>query len=107
MEYSFLSVFLSVFLCVCVCVCVSVCVCVRVHACVCVHACVRACVGVGVCVCVHDNSKNNGSIHLKIKDIVIYENSSEELLGIVRSKSRSFFSIYQNCQVLYLSFGTN
>ena len=49
-EYSSLSVCLSV--CLCVCVCVSV--------------------------CVHDNSKNNGSIHLKLKHIVVYENSSDE-----------------------------
>ena len=36
-----------------------------------------------VCVCVsvvHDNSKNNGSIHLKLEHIVVhvYENSSDE-----------------------------
>ena len=43
---------LSVFLCVCVCVCLSV--------------------------CVHDNSKNNGSIHLKLEHIVVHENSSDE-----------------------------
>ena len=29
-------------------------------------------------VCVHDNSKNNGSIHLKIKHTLVYENSSNE-----------------------------
>ena len=29
------------------------------------------------CLC-HDNSKNNGSVHLKFKDIVVYENSSDE-----------------------------
>ena len=51
---------------VCVCVCVSVCVCV----CVCVSVCVS--------VCAHDNSENNGSIHLKLEHIVVYENSSEE-----------------------------
>ena len=39
-------------------VCVSVCVC--------------------VCVCVHDNSKNNGSIQLKLEHIVVYKNSSDE-----------------------------
>ena len=43
-------------------VCVSVCVCV----CVCLS------------VCVHDNSKNNGSIDLKLEQIVVYENSSDE-----------------------------
>ena len=49
-------------------VCVPVCVCV----CVCVCAC--------VCVCKHDNSKNNGSIHLKLDHIVVpvYENSSDK-----------------------------
>ena len=47
-------------------VCVSVCVCVCV--CVCVY----------VCVCVHDNSKNNGSIHLKLEHIVVHVNSSDE-----------------------------
>ena len=31
-----------------------------------------------VCVCVHDNSKNNGTIHLKLEHIVLYENSSDE-----------------------------
>ena len=31
-----------------------------------------------LCVCVHDNSKNNGSIHLKIEHIVVYRNSSDE-----------------------------
>ena len=41
---------------------------------------VRLCVCVCVClsVCVHDNSKNNGSIHLKLGHIVVYENSSDE-----------------------------
>ena len=47
-------------------VCVSVCLCV----CVCLCEC--------VCVCTHDNSRNNGSIYLKIKHIVVYENSSDE-----------------------------
>ena len=42
----------------------------------CLSVCV--CVSVFVCVCVHDNSKNNGSIHLKLKHIVVYENSSDE-----------------------------
>ena len=40
--------------------------------------CVCLCVSVCVCVCVHDNSKNNGSIHLKLEHIVVYENSSDE-----------------------------
>ena len=29
-------------------------------------------------VCVHDNSKNNGSIDLKLEHIVVYENSSDK-----------------------------
>ena len=33
---------------------------------------------VDVCVCVHNNSKKNGSIHLKLEHIVIYEKSSDE-----------------------------
>ena len=45
---------------VCLCVCLSVCVCVCLS------------------VCVHDNSKNNGSIDLKLEQIVVYENSSDE-----------------------------
>ena len=51
-EYSSLSVCLSVCLCVCLSVCLSV--------------------------CVHDNSKNNGSIDVKLEHTVVYENSSDE-----------------------------
>ena len=40
--------------------------------------CVRVFPSVCVCVCVHDNSKNNGSIDLKLEHIVVYENSSDE-----------------------------
>ena len=36
------------------------------------------CVSVCLCVCVHDNSKNNGSINLKLEHTVVYENSSDE-----------------------------
>ena len=81
-------------------VCVSVCVCV----CLC------------LCVCVHDNSKNNGSIHMKLEHIVVYENSWDEFdIGHCPSQGQGhgvtlkFFSIYHNtnCQVLYLSFGTS
>ena len=50
----------------------SVCVCV------CLSVCPSVCLSVCVCVCVHDNSKNNGSIHLKLEYIVVYENSSDE-----------------------------
>ena len=42
----------------------------------------RVVISVCLCVCVsvyvHDNSKNNGSIHLKLEHIVIYENRSDE-----------------------------
>ena len=38
--------------------------------------CLRVCVS--VCVCVHDNSKNKGSIDLKLEHIVAHENSSDE-----------------------------
>ena len=40
--------------------------------------CVSVCVCVCVCVFVHDNSKNNGLIHLKLEHIVVYENSSDK-----------------------------
>ena len=39
---------------------------------------VSVCLSVCLCDCVHDNSKNNGSIHLKLEHIVVYENSSDE-----------------------------
>ena len=44
------------------------------------YSCLSVCLCVCVClsVCVHDNSKNNGSIHLKLEHIVVYENSSDE-----------------------------
>ena len=50
----------------------SVCVCVLVS------VCPSVCLSVCVCVCVYDNSKNNGSIDLKLEHIVVYENSSDE-----------------------------
>ena len=34
------------------------------------------CVSVCLSVCVHDNSKDNGLIHLKLEHIVVYENRS-------------------------------
>ena len=45
-----------------------------VRVCVCLSVSLSVC----VCVCVHDNSKNNGSIDLKLEHIVVYENSSHE-----------------------------
>ena len=33
---------------------------------------------VSVCVYIHDNSKNNGSIYLKLEQMVVHENSSDE-----------------------------
>ena len=53
-------------------VCVWVCV-------VCECVCVCVCLSVYVSVCVHDNSKNNGSIHLKLEHSVVYGNSSDEI----------------------------
>ena len=44
-------------MCVCGCVCVSVSVCVS------------------VCECVTANSKKNGSAHLKLEHVVVFENS--------------------------------
>ena len=47
------------------------------------------CVCVCVCVCVHDNSKNNGSIHMKREHIVVYENSLDEFdIGHCPSKAK-------------------
>ena len=43
---------------------------------VCVSLCVCWCLCVCVSVCVHDNSKNNGSIHLKLEHN--YGNRSDE-----------------------------
>ena len=37
------------------------------------------CVSVYLSVCVHDNSKNNGSIYVKLEHIVVYDKSSDEL----------------------------
>ena len=44
----------------------------------CLSVCPSVFLSMCVCVCVHDNSKNNGSIHLKLEHIVVYENSLEE-----------------------------
>ena len=40
--------------------------------------CLFVCLSVCLSVCVHDNSKNNGSIDVKLEHIVVYENSSDE-----------------------------
>ena len=40
--------------------------------------CLCVCLGVCLSVCVHDNSKNNGSIDVKLEHTVVYENSSDE-----------------------------
>ena len=39
---------------------------------VCLSVCLGVCLSVCLSVCVHDNSKNNGSIHLKLEHIVVY-----------------------------------
>ena len=40
--------------------------------------CVSAFVSFRLSVCVHDNSKNNGSIQLKLEHVVVFENSLDE-----------------------------
>ena len=45
---------------------------------VCLFWCLSVCLCVCLSVCVHDNSKNNGSIDVKLEHTVVYENSSEE-----------------------------
>ena len=45
---------------------------------VCVSVLVSVCLCVCVSVCVHDNSKNNGSIYMKLEYIVVYEIISDE-----------------------------
>ena len=82
---------------------------------VCVSVCLSWCPCVCLSVCVHDNSKNNGSIDLKLKHIVVYENCSDEFdIGHCPNQGQGHrvtlkcFSIYHNtnCQGIYLSFGT-
>ena len=36
------------------------------------------CVSFYLCVCLHKTTKNNGLIHLKLKHVVVFENSSGE-----------------------------
>ena len=45
---------------------------------VCLSVCLSVLLSVCLSVCVHDNSKNNGSIDVKLEHIVVYENSSDE-----------------------------
>ena len=45
---------------------------------VCLSVCRSVCLCVCLSVCVHDNSKNNGSIDLKLEHIAVYENSLDE-----------------------------
>ena len=45
---------------------------------VCLRVCLSFCLSVCVCNCAHDNSKNNGAIHLKLEHFVVYETSSDE-----------------------------
>ena len=40
--------------------------------------CLSVCLSWCLSVCVHDNSKNNGSIDVKLEHIVVYENSLDE-----------------------------
>ena len=43
-----------------------------------ISVCVSRCLSVCLYVCVRDNSKNYGSVDLKLEHIVVYENSSDE-----------------------------
>ena len=61
--------------------------------------CLCVCLCVCVSVCVHDNSKNNGSIRLKLEHIVVYENSSDEFDIGHCPINAFFFSIYHNTTV--------
>ena len=45
---------------------------------VCLSVCLSVLLSVCLSVCVHDNSKNNGSIDMKLEHTVVYENSSDE-----------------------------
>ena len=42
------------------------------------YSSLSVCLCVCLSVCVHDNSKNNGSIDVKLEHTVVYENSSDE-----------------------------
>ena len=49
-------------------------VCVSVHVCVRLSMCLAFYLAMCLFVFVHDNSKNNGSIDLKLEHIIVYEN---------------------------------
>ena len=73
---------------------------------VCVCRCLGVCLSVCVCVCVHDNSKNNGSIDLKLEHIVVYENSSDEFnIGHcpIKARPRRDFEIFHHLPQYKLS----
>ena len=54
------------------------------------YSCQSVCLSVCLFACVHNNSKNNGPIHLKLEHIVVYEIvQKSSTLSIVRSRSRS------------------
>ena len=42
------------------------------------YSSLSVCLSVCLSACVHDNSKNNGSIDVKLEHTVVYENSSDE-----------------------------
>ena len=71
----------------------------------CLSVCVSVCVCVCVCVSVYTiTQNNNGSIHLKLEHIVVYENSLDKFsIGHcqIKVKVTALFSIYHNtnCQV--------
>ena len=37
------------------------------------YSCLAVCLSVCLCIFVHDNSKNNGLVHLKLEHIVVYK----------------------------------
>ena len=63
------------------------------------YSCYRVFMSVylSVCLSVYTITKNNGSIHLKLEHIVVYENSSDEFnIGHcpIKSRSRRDFEIF-------------
>ena len=74
----------------------------------CLSVCLSLCLSVCVSACVHNNSRNNGSTHLKLEHIIVYENSSDKFdIGHCLIKVKVNFSSLTTIQkVLYLSCGT-